>query len=343
MADDDDERIEELREGGFEEDEYGDFDFDDDDDDDDDDDGLDDVMADGVPRRVRNARARRAAATTLQSADELASYIDALDEASAKQVIIEILSEHGDIREDMLRRVRTERSDVAQLMKMARKELKRLSREEAWVNPWKHEYHIPDYKPLRHILEKLLAEKAFDELVAFGDDLKLETFPQIEAAHDEGDTAGQICSCMEVVAKAVRRSSLSSVERMRWFAELHAADDYCAFEDIYNPFAHPGDWKVSDWSAFADSMLAAAKEGGWKSGWAASARSKSNTSAARISSRRLKSCSGRCPRRRAPFSKPATQNADLSAQTDWMTSELQNAHIRSSAICSQRTRSSPLN
>ncbi len=198
--------------------------------------------------------------------DELDAYIDGLDAASAKQMIRELLASDNHLRADWLRRVKTRRGDVSQLLKMARKELKRISREPAWANPWKHESHIPDYSPLRRILEALLGKGAFDELVAFGDSLKTETLPQIEAANDEGDTAGEIRSCMEVVASAVRRSSLTSLEQLRWFADLHGDDDYSTFDGIYDPFVHPDDWSPSDWSAFADSLLASSMEADGKGG-----------------------------------------------------------------------------
>lgn len=257
LADEDDDRLEELNEDGV-------WDGDDDFDDDFIDDGDEEIAdAEGYGRGCGRNRSVTAKPRSPKSGDELDAFIDGLDETSAKQMIREIMAQRGDIRADWLRRVKTERGDVAQLLKMARKELKRLSREEAWVNPWKHEYHIPDYLPLRRILEKLLAAKAFDELVAFGDSLKAETLPQIQSAHDEGDTACEICSCMEIVAKAVRHGSMSAIERMRWFHGLHEDDEYATFDGAYDPFDHPGDWETSDWSAFADELResAAAAEG----------------------------------------------------------------------------------
>ena len=249
LLDEDDDRLEDLREEAewdddFE-DEYGEEEEDGD---------KDDDAAGGSGDRSSPVRLSPSRPATR---DELDDHIDSLNEAAAKALLRDIIAAHPDIRADLLRNVRTDRGDVSQLLKMARRELKRLARQDAYVNPWKHEFHVPDYTPLRDILRKLLAKRAFDELVAFGDELKSETISQIECAHDEGETGNQICSCMEVVGEAVRQSSLSSTEQLRWFFNIRQNDEYCTFDDLYDPFDHPGDWTKADWSAFADDLRSA--------------------------------------------------------------------------------------
>ena len=228
LLDSDDERLEELQ---------------DDDLSDDEEEAIDGKAA---PKKRSDAR----------PADEVDRFIDDLDAAAAKRLIRELLAQEPTLRTDLARRIKTDRGGCDELLKMARKELKRLAREPAYVNPWEQEYCVPDYSPLRRILEKLLEKKAYDDLVAFGDSLKEETFPQIESADDEGDTATQICECMEVVAKALPKSSLSSLERLRWLVALHADDGYCAYADLDDPFDHPKDWPKADWSALADELHA---------------------------------------------------------------------------------------
>ena len=250
ILEEDDERLEELREDGeWEDDEEEEPESDDENEAGGESDHAGDSWDGPPPVRSPAARAK--------PGDELDEHLDALGESDAKALLREIIARNPGIRTDLLRRIRTDRGDVPQLLKMARKELRRLSREDAYVNPWKHEYHVPDYTPLRAILLKLRDRKAFDELVAFGDELKKETAMQIECANDEGDTAGQICSCMEVVAKAVRNSSLSDSERIRWFCAIHENDDCCAYDGIYDPFENPSDWDESVWSDYANELHAA--------------------------------------------------------------------------------------
>jgi uncharacterized Zn finger protein len=72
-------------------------------------------------------------------------------------------------------------------------------------------------------------------------------------SNDEGETATEISSCMEVVFRALPQSSLSQVGQMLWVIDAELEDEY---ELCYGSESF---WKkkqkASDWSAVADKLI----------------------------------------------------------------------------------------
>ena len=72
-------------------------------------------------------------------------------------------------------------------------------------------------------------------------------------SNDEGETATEISSCLEVVFRALPQSSLSPVEQMLWVIDAELEDEY---ELCYGSESF---WKkkqkAADWSAVADKLI----------------------------------------------------------------------------------------
>jgi uncharacterized Zn finger protein len=92
-----------------------------------------------------------------------------------------------------------------------------------------------------------------DEVVALGGELLEAGLRQVEMSNDEGETATEISSCLEVVFRALPQSSLSPVEQMRWVIDGELEDEY---ELCYGSESF---WekkqKASDWSTVADKLI----------------------------------------------------------------------------------------
>jgi len=78
-----------------------------------------------------------------------------------------------------------------------------VSSEPGWRNNWSGEGYIPDYSGIKDRLEALLAKGHADDVVSLGKDLLEAGKRQVEMSHDEGETAREVSSCLEVVFRAL--------------------------------------------------------------------------------------------------------------------------------------------
>jgi uncharacterized Zn finger protein len=121
---------------------------------------------------------------------------------------------------------RLETGQVDQLVRSLRKEIRRLTSEDAWYNPWKEEGNLPDYSHVEEQLEALLAKGHADAVFELGEELWERGVRQVEESHDEGDTAMAIASCLEVVLRALPQTSLAPSEQLLWRIEHELEDEY---------------------------------------------------------------------------------------------------------------------
>ena len=157
------------------------------------------------------------------------------------------------VREDLQYRQKLSKGAVKNIVRDIRKEISALSEEPAWRNHWDDEGHIPDYSRVEERLESLLDAGNADEVIALGEELLTEGIQQVEMSHDEGETAEEISSCLEVVFRALSRSSLSPVEQMLWAIDAELEDEYdlCCGSRYFWKEIH----NASDWSVVADELL----------------------------------------------------------------------------------------
>jgi uncharacterized Zn finger protein len=134
-----------------------------------------------------------------------------------------------------------------------RSEILELSAEPGWMNYWDNEGYIPDYTRVKQRLSDLLNRGHADEVITLGEELLEAGKRQIEMSHDEGETAMEIGSCMEVVFQALPESTLSPAEQMLWAVEVELKDDYGLCEGL------EGFWnkkrQKQDWNTLADRLM----------------------------------------------------------------------------------------
>ena len=101
---------------------------------------------------------------------------------------------------------------------------------------------------MRDRLTVLLERDSADEVVELGKELLESGIRHVEMSDDEGETASQIVSCLNVVFRALSRSSLSPAEQALWAVEAELSDDYdlCQGADAFWEEAElsAADWKV---------------------------------------------------------------------------------------------------
>ena len=167
-------------------------------------------------------------------------------------LLLEAAQKYPSIREDLLHRQKLSKGDVKNIVAAVRKEILSLSAEPAWRYHWNNEGHIPDYSQVKNRLETLLSAGHADAVISLGKDLLDAGLQQVEMSHDEGETAEEVSSCLEVVFSALSRSSLSPVEQMLWVIDAEIEDQYdlCAGSKCF--------WEerreATHWSAVADEL-----------------------------------------------------------------------------------------
>ena len=183
----------------------------------------------------------------------LHSYLEKKSKAELISLIEDMAGHYPEVLKALEDRSRLSRGEISALVNSVRKEIERLSAEPAWVNPWKGEGNVPDYSEVRDRLEMLLAKGYADEVVGLGRRLLEAGIRQVEISDDEGETAGEISACMDVVFKALSRASMPPHEQMLWAVEAELNDEYelCSGADVLWEQQHA----VADWNSLAEKLL----------------------------------------------------------------------------------------
>src|SRR5262249_45350405 len=214
---------------------------------------------DWQPRRRRVAR-RPSRRRGKPSQQELRDYLEGLPAAELGAYLMQLVQRYPDVASELADRRAVARSDVGELIRKARKEITRLTSEDAWYNHWTGEGNLPDYGGLKDRLEKLLDMGQADALLELGEELFEKGVAQIESSHDEGETASEISQCLGVICRAVPLSSRSDRDKLLFFIDLLLRDDYDLVQDVDAVLER--DWPRQVWSEVADELARRLK--GWR-------------------------------------------------------------------------------
>lgn len=177
----------------------------------------------------------------------------------SKKELVDLLMTGENIVPDLSRKLadsdHLKKGDTDKIVKAIRREIKTISSEPAWSDHWHGENNIPDYSPVKKRLESLLANNQADIVVDLGAYLMERGTEQIEQSNDEGETGEEIATCMEVVYKAVTRSSLSAPQRLLWEIDLNLQDEYGILDGLKG-LLNAGKASSNDWSEVANVLSA---------------------------------------------------------------------------------------
>ncbi len=185
--------------------------------------------------------------------DAEGSLGDFLRSKSADQLVemlLEMAERYPEVAEVLHEQRALGTGDTDALVQRAREEIDELTSEPAWCNHWNDEGHLPDYSALERRFENLLENGQADALLELGRELRQRGSSQVEESHDEGETATAICACLEIVFKAVPRSTLPNPQKILYAIDASLEDDYdlChGAEKVLNRR-----WAKKDWSAVAN-------------------------------------------------------------------------------------------
>ncbi len=203
-------------------------------------------VADEDDERVFLRRSRKAAA------DVLPEFLEQQTKPQLLALLKDLAQRYPDVRQFLQDRHNLSVGAVPKLVKALRAEIAALSEEPGWSNHWNNEGSIPDYSRVRDRLEALLAQGHADAVVDLGAELLNAGVRQVEMSHDEGETAEEIASCLDIVFRALPHSSRSPAEQMRWAVEADLSDDYelCRGAKAFWDKSHP----TKAWNALAEHL-----------------------------------------------------------------------------------------
>lgn len=121
---------------------------------------------------------------------------------------------------------RLETGQVDKIVRSLRKEIRNLTAEDAWYNPWKQTGNLPDYSHVEQQLRALLDGGHADAVFELGEELWRGGVEQVGQSHDEGETAMTIAACLEIVLQALPWTRLSPSEQLLWLVDHELEDEY---------------------------------------------------------------------------------------------------------------------
>jgi uncharacterized Zn finger protein len=186
------------------------------------------------------------------ASSSLSHYLRQQNKKQLLSLLQEAARRHPDIKADLQAHASLDSKDSKGLVRQIQKDIRALSAKPVWYNPWTREGHIPDYSQVHRRLEMLLKNGYADDVMSLGRQILETGIPLVEGSDDEGDTARQIASCLELVFQALPDSSMPQVDQMLWAVEADLKDDYelCYGSEAFWSRRFPR----SSWSALADKL-----------------------------------------------------------------------------------------
>ncbi len=194
----------------------------------------------------------------------LQHYLEDLSREELIGLLLDLIRDYPHVEQDIRDRRSIASADADPVLDALLSDIDHITAEESWNNPWRDEYSIPDYSPVKKRMEILLSMGFPDAVVSAGRILIDKGAVQVEQSDDEGETAEEIASCMELVFEALEQSSFPSHERMLFAILADLDDDYdlCAgAEKFWNK-----EFSKDDWSLVADDLRSRLNEDRYDTG-----------------------------------------------------------------------------
>ncbi|MDF0665253.1 MAG: hypothetical protein P0119_04165 [Nitrospira sp.] len=190
------------------------------------------------------------------------SFLEQQTQPQLLALLKELVQRYPGVRQFLQDRHNVSAGAVPKLVKALRAELAQLSAEPGWRNHPSGAGSIPDYSRVRDRLEALLAQGHADAVVEVGAQLLGDGTRQVEMSDDEGETAEEIASCLDIAFRALPQSSHLSTEQMRWAVAADLADQYelCRGAKTFWDRSHP----VGAWNELAEQLAQRLAHDRWK-------------------------------------------------------------------------------
>jgi uncharacterized Zn finger protein len=180
------------------------------------------------------------------------AHIEQKSQEELAALVRSLIARFPELRQEFQERILLGEGDHAQLVTAARRDLRAVTAEHGWRNHWNGEGNTPDYSRLKHKLERLVELGHCDGVVELGRELIARGFDQIGQSDDEGETGMELAECLDVVFDAVKKSSLSPVDKILYAIDAYLEDDWGILDDAKTALEEK--WSKGDWSLVADRL-----------------------------------------------------------------------------------------
>ena len=183
----------------------------------------------------------------------LSAFLEEQTKPQLMDLIQELAKSIPGVNQVLADRQALARGTVNRMVQSIRIEISELSSKPGWRHHWNEEGEIPDYSGVEKRLEALLAKGYADEVLSLGKELLEAGTNQVGMSDDDGETDMEIASCLEVVFRALPKSSLSPVQQMLWAVDAELMDEYDLCQDLEQFWNHK--FTKEAWSSLADILL----------------------------------------------------------------------------------------
>ncbi len=185
------------------------------------DDWLDEEPADPADPRFQTLKGR---------ALQIESLLAGKTREELLALLIDLALDYPEVSRRLRGAAKIESGQTGQVIHALRKEIRRLTSEDAWYDHWKGKGSLPDYSHVQEQLQALLSAGHADAVLELGEELWEQGSRQVETAHDEGKTAQAIAECLHVVLCALPQSSLPPSEQLLWRIARELEDEFNLLE-----------------------------------------------------------------------------------------------------------------
>lgn len=142
------------------------------------------------------------------------------------ELFVTLAVEYPAVERALLETEQCKSGRIDPLVRSLRREISALTSEPAWSSHWSGERGIPDYSHVRRQFAALLAAGHADALLELGDELWRQGSEQVEQSDDDGETGEAIAQCLDIVLRALPRSSLPQAEQLLWVIDRLLEDEF---------------------------------------------------------------------------------------------------------------------
>lgn len=181
---------------------------------------------------------------TGQSDDtSLRAYLREHTRAELVELLLELAETHDEVRQSLENRRRLTSGETRKVLKSIRSEIATLE-EPAWESHH-YGYQVRNTDRLKAMLQALVASGQADAAVRLGPELLAAGTRALEYEH-EAESTEAIGACLDVLFRALDRTSMSPADRIEWVLDMALADEYelCCegFENLWEQDYAKGDW-----------------------------------------------------------------------------------------------------
>jgi uncharacterized Zn finger protein len=157
---------------------------------------------------------------------EIESMLSEKSRSELQALLLDLAFDFPHVARRLLDAARLETGQVEKLIRTLRKEIRKLTSEDAWYNHWNNVGNLPDYSHVREQLQALLDSGHADAVLDLGEELFKRGIEQVGQSHDEGETAEAIAACLEIVLEALPLTRLTPHEQLLWIVDHELKDEY---------------------------------------------------------------------------------------------------------------------